>query len=138
MTKKEHARVIFLNFDIPQKEIASKVGVTEATMSGWVNEGNWKEYKDTTFKKNKIVDSLLTKIETLLNDPEEKSADKIVKYASAVNRLKPKGLEVDDVVVILEKMMQYMLNNHQAEEYSFIMKLNKYQNEFVYQYQNNL
>lgn len=138
MTKKEHARMIFLNFELPQKEIASKVGVTEATMSGWVNEGKWKEYKDTTFKKDKIVNALLNKIEKLLDDPEEKSADKVVKYASAVNRLKPKDLEVNDAVVILEKMMQYMLDNHQAEEYSFIMKLNKYQNEFVYQYQNNL
>lgn len=137
MTKKEHAKLIFLNFNLPQKEIASKVGVTEATMSGWVNENNWREYKETIFKKNKIVDVLLSKIETLLNDPEEKSADKVVKYASAVNRLKPKDLEVNDVVVILEKMMQYMLDNYQ-EEYSFIMKLNKYQNEFVYQYQNNL
>lgn len=41
--KKEWAKLLFLKSTLNQKEIAAKVGVTEKTMSSWVNDSkdNW-------------------------------------------------------------------------------------------------
>lgn len=41
--KKDHAKLLFINEKLTQKEIAWRTGISERTISKWVNEGNWED-----------------------------------------------------------------------------------------------
>ena len=43
--KKEMAKMLFTHNDMSQKEVAERVGITAKTMSNWVSEGLWMDYK---------------------------------------------------------------------------------------------
>ncbi len=43
--KKELAKLLFTSNNLSQKEIATRVDITEATMSKWVNEEMWEDLK---------------------------------------------------------------------------------------------
>ena len=43
--EKDLAKVLFVNDDISQKEIAERINCTEKTVSKWVKEGDWEKLK---------------------------------------------------------------------------------------------
>ena len=45
--KKEVAKTLFLKGDLTQKDIAEKVGISEVTLSKWVNVGKWGMLRST-------------------------------------------------------------------------------------------
>lgn len=54
---KELAEMIYLSdYSLNQKEVAEKVGVTEKTLSSWIEAGKWKDKRNSllTTKKNQI------------------------------------------------------------------------------------
>lgn len=73
--KFEHAQLLFMN-SIAQKEIAQKVGVTQATLSKWVESFGWREKRAAkTVTRDELVNKLLRRIDALLEDPEAKGID---------------------------------------------------------------
>lgn len=93
--KKEWAFTLYVKERLTQKEIAVKTGVTEATISKWVNTLNWdKHRKSLVTTKNEILHFLydvLNKIKDEMTSSDStgdaKDADKFVKYTSAINYL---------------------------------------------------
>lgn len=93
--KKEWAQLLFTKDDASQKEIAAKVGVSEKTMSKWVNDNNWDALrKSMLITKTEILRNLydlIDKISKKLKEDDSigdsKIADMYVKYTAAINNL---------------------------------------------------
>jgi transcriptional regulator with XRE-family HTH domain len=43
--EKDYAKMLFVNENLSQKEIAERVGVQEKTIGKWINDGNWQSLK---------------------------------------------------------------------------------------------
>ena len=48
-TEKEKAHYLYLNTAKTQKEIAEFLGITEKTISVWIKNGNWANFKKATY-----------------------------------------------------------------------------------------
>ena len=98
--KRELAKELFIRTNLNQKEIAEKVGVTEKTMSGWVNDPreNWEQLRVTVITtKESELRRLYGQLKEL-NDwigmreigkryPSPAEADTISKLSSAIEKL---------------------------------------------------
>ena len=92
--KKEYAKILFLNHDYTQKEIAEKVGTGPHTIGRWVKEGNWETMRRSlVMTKGEILNSLYQVMETLTISIKEsgggdvKDADRLIKISSAIKNL---------------------------------------------------
>ena len=59
--KKELAQLIYTRNNLTQKEVAQRVGVSEVTMSKWVNDGKWDAIKTsvTVTREERVRDTIL-------------------------------------------------------------------------------
>ncbi len=113
--KKEWAQMLYLANQLTQKDIAHKVGTTEATMSKWAKAGNWDNLRKSLLtSKSEILRNLyniLDKLNKKLNEDEgfgdSKTADMYVKYTAAI-----KNLETETSIASLmdsgQKFHQYL------------------------------
>jgi transposase len=94
--EREYARVLFVSENLPQKEIAQRVGVSENTISTWIQEGDWKKLKRSmlTTRHNQLIllyDQLdWMNLEISMRDIKmatSKEADSICKITSAIQKL---------------------------------------------------
>lgn len=96
--KKDFAKTLYLSEKgITQKEIASRVGVTEATVSKWVREEGWERLKTSVIggredllgwlhaQLNAIREAVETREEN--NYVNSKEADTITKLTNAIKKL---------------------------------------------------
>lgn len=93
--KKEWAKLLFIQGDLLQKEIAAKVDVAEKTISNWATKDKWELLRKSMLTtKTEILRNLynlLDKISTKLKEEDSigdsKIADMYVKYTAAINNL---------------------------------------------------
>lgn len=96
--KKEWAKTLFVNERLTQKEIAMRTGVSEKTLSLWVNKENWDALRvSLTITKDAQLKRLyaqLEEINTAIEKRDEglrysntKDADIIVKITTAIKAL---------------------------------------------------
>lgn len=97
--KRDYAKTLYLTErGITQKEIAERVGVTEATVSRWVRTLGWETMRTSllTTKDEQLVllYQLLSEINTSISERESgqrfassKEADSILKLATAIGKL---------------------------------------------------
>ena len=70
--KRQIARTLFVQGGMTQKEIASKLEVTEQTISRWSKKDNWDELKKNVMSgKQEILRSLYTELQKLQSIIEE-------------------------------------------------------------------
>ncbi len=78
----EIARVFFMQDQFTQKEIAEKVGVTERTISNWIEDGQWHKLKrNLLLTREEQLHNLYRELEEINNEikgrkPGERYADK--------------------------------------------------------------
>ena len=93
---KEYAQVLYVKENLHQKVIADRVGVTEKTLSKWINEGNWKSLKRSllTTKQTQITllyDQLEWQNNEIANRQNKvattKEADVISKLSASIQKL---------------------------------------------------
>lgn len=142
--KFEFASVLFMN-GMPQKEIAKKVGITAATLSKWVESYGWREKRAAkTVTRKELVNKLLQRIATLLDDPEAKGLeDSLAKLSKAISTL---DKQVNIVYIVecfialsawldsrddLKKFITDNLANESDRYTAFIKTLNRVQDMFV-------
>lgn len=71
--KRQIARTLFVQGGMTQKEIASKLEVTEQTISRWAKKDHWDELKKNVMSgKQEILRSLYTELQKLQTIIEEK------------------------------------------------------------------
>ena len=121
-TKQELARVLYLS-GIPQEDILQKVGVSRQTLSRWVNTLGWKEMKAArNITRPQLVNRLLESINALLDKADEPGnedmlsgiGDKLVKAATAIEKLEKKANVVDrvDTLIDFEKWLEDRRNEY--------------------------
>jgi transcriptional regulator with XRE-family HTH domain len=105
--KKDWAYLLFTKEDYTQKEIASKVCISEQTLSKWVNEEKWKEVRlKISQSKHKQLMSLYQHLDNVNKElntegriPTSKELDAISKLTSSIKRMETKAgiAEIVDV-----------------------------------------
>jgi len=104
--KKDYAYILFTKEGLTQKEIASKVKVTEKTVGGWVRDNGWK----------KISASLMMTREAQINMLYDRLNDMNVDMSNRPpGERKPKGRETDDIIKITAAIKNLQVETGIAE-----------------------
>jgi transcriptional regulator with XRE-family HTH domain len=94
--KKDWAKLLYLQDTLTQKAIAEKVGVTEKTISGWVNDENWEELRKsllvTKEEQLSMLYNQLSALNKVIKDdqkciPTAGQSDSILKITAAIKNL---------------------------------------------------
>ncbi|MDR0937983.1 MAG: DUF1804 family protein [Mediterranea sp.] len=106
----ELAKILYMS-GLPQEEIAERAGVTRQTLSRWVNTLGWKEQKAAkNVTRPALVNKLLQSINTMLEEANKPGneellaslGDKLIKAASAIEKLEKKTSVVDRIETIID------------------------------------
>jgi hypothetical protein len=104
--KKDLAKILFTREKLDQKIVAERVGVSEKTMSNWVNAGDWrKERQRLLISKQDQLNSFYCQLENLNNliatqagqIPDTKQADIQIKLTASIRNLET-DLAIADIV----------------------------------------
>ncbi|MBK6819853.1 MAG: DDE transposase family protein [Bacteroidetes bacterium] len=114
--KKEWAKLLFLKENLLQKEIALKVGVTEKTLSGWINKENWEQLRTsliiTKEEELRRIYIKIGEITTFIMNKEEGQRFANSKKAYTLNKLDAtaRSLETDtSIAEIIEVAKQFIV-----------------------------
>jgi len=130
--KRDWAKTLYLSENLTQKEIAGRVGVTEKTMSRWVNDGNWEHLKSSIImtkseelkriyqQLNELNSFILTKT-TGQRFASSKEADTISKLASAARSLETE-IAIADVIEVFKRFTEW-IRKHDFEKAKEIVRL---------------
>lgn len=139
--KKEMARLLFLQGQ-EQKSIAQRVGVSETTVSKWVQSGQWQNLRAAqNITRPELVNKLLLSIDKLITDAlssEDSTASAtLVKqlngFSSAIEKLDKKASVVDVVEVFMAfgKWLEYRATIDEDLSPELIKKIVHYQDLYV-------
>ncbi|ADY51521.1 hypothetical protein Pedsa_0949 [Pseudopedobacter saltans DSM 12145] len=129
--QKEHAYYLFMS-KIPQKEIASRVGVTEKTVTKWKDEGGWEAKRAAkTISMDELVTKALGKINELLDSPEF-NADSFSKAVAQLKSLKTSNT-VDDEIMTFMSFQNFLIQNRINEGLTeeFIKQVVRQQDNYI-------
>jgi len=116
--KKELAQLLYTRNNLTQKEVAKKVGISENTMSRWVNDGNWDALKTSiTATREEQLRRLylqLAEYNTAIESreqgkryPNSKEADAMNKIAFGIEKLERETGAVD-ILNVSKKMLDWL------------------------------
>jgi transposase len=116
--KKEWAQLLYTRENLTQKEIAARVGVSEVTMSKWVNAGKWDELKASiTITKEEQLKNLyhqLAEINRNISDREQgkryatpSESDTISKLANAIEKMET-DVGLADIIATFRKFLEWL------------------------------
>lgn len=139
--KKETARLYYMNGDT-QKSIAAKVGISEQTLSAWVEKEGWAARRaGVNVTRPELINKSLAALNKILDqvyesdDIELVSAlpDKLAKFASAIEKLDKKANIVStiDVFMAFSKWIQYRATFDPEVTPELIRAINKYQDMYI-------
>jgi transcriptional regulator with XRE-family HTH domain len=126
--KKEWAKLIFLNENLLQKDIAAKVGVTPKTIGDWIKNENWEQLKSSLIitKENELRRIYMQLSE--LNDhifsrepgarfADSKEADTLNKLAATARSLET-DTSVAEIIEVAKNFIQFVRkeDNEKAKE----------------------
>ena len=106
--KKYLAKILFTREKLDQKLVAKRVGVSEKTISNWVNEYNWKSLRSRLLiGKEEVLNNLYEQManlnEAIRNKNtgqkygDTKEADILIKYTASIRNLETE-LAIADLV----------------------------------------
>lgn len=116
--KKEWAKTLFLKENLTQKEIAARVGVSQQTITRWVNAEHWEDLKTSiTLTKQEQVGHLYRQVAEInraisqknegerFADPKE--ADIMSKLAAAINKMETE-VGIKDIIEVGIKFIDWI------------------------------
>lgn len=133
--KKELAKLLFTREGLAQKEIAERVGVSEQTISKWVNanEGEWRRMRQSLIiTKEEQLHRIYEQLEeiTLAIKKKEigsryagsKDADVIVKLTAAAKNLESEA-SIADIVEVSKRFLNWLrpVDLEKAKEFAVFM-----------------
>lgn len=138
---KELARMYYLNGDT-QKAIAVKVGVSEVTISSWVEKEGWAARRaGIQITRPELINKSLAALNKILDQVYESEdiemisslPDKLSKFASAIEKLDKKANIVStiDVFMAFSKWIQYRASFDKEVTPELIRAINKYQDLYI-------
>lgn len=116
--KKELAKLLYLHETLTQKEIAVRVGISEVTLSKWVNKESWESFKvSITITKEEQLKNLYRQLAALndaiaARDKEARfatstEADTISKLATAIDKMES-DVGISDMVSVSKKFLTWL------------------------------
>lgn len=114
----EYARTLYIKDSLTQKEIAMKVGVTEATIRAWKEKGKWDDLRAIhTISKPEMIRAWygqINEINTAISSREEgkryansKEGDTLLKLAQAIKSLESE-LGISDLVDSFTQLIDWV------------------------------
>ena len=139
--KKEMARLLFLQGQ-EQKSIAQRVGVSETTISKWVQSGQWQNLRAAqNITRPELVNKILQSIDKLLSDTlvsddptaSANLAKQLNGFSSAIEKLDKKANVVDVIEVFMAfgKWLEYRATIDEELSPELIKKIVQYQDLYV-------
>lgn len=125
------AKILFTREHLEQKVVAQRVGVSEVTMSKWVNQFNWKDLrKRMLLAKEEQINNLYEQLEALNEEikksenkrPDTRQADVQIKLASAIRALET-DLAIADLVESGMRFIKYLQRVGTYEQVKDTMEL---------------
>jgi Transcriptional regulator, contains sigma factor-related N-terminal domain len=116
--KKDWAKLLYLKDNLTQKEISQKVGVTEKTLSKWVNEENWEKLKVSIIitkeeQLGRLYDQL-SALNTMIVSREEgkrfadsKEADILAKLSVTIKNMES-DIALTDVIEVSKRIVNWI------------------------------
>jgi transcriptional regulator with XRE-family HTH domain len=139
MTDKQYlAKILFTREKLEQKLIAKKVGVSEKTISKWVNDFNWRSLRDRLLVgKEEVLNNLyeqISNLNTAIQAKEvgkkygdTKQADILIKYTASIRNLETE-LAIADLVESGIRFIKYV---QQAGTIEQVMEISELWNQFL-------
>lgn len=132
--KKEHAYLLYM-LNTPIGDILKRTGIkSNSTINRWIKEGDWKEKRAAkTISRTELINKTLKKINELLDNPEEFSADQLSKLASLVEKLDKQDspVVIIDVLMAFGKWLQRQATIDKRITLDFMKLLNSLQDEYI-------
>lgn len=147
--KKDYARLLYMQSE-QQKVIAEKVGVSDQTITKWVNVGGWVEQRAAqNITRPELVNKLLRTVDKMIeavNDSDDPDAanglgDKLAKFAATIEKLDKHTSIVDviEVFMAFSKWLQFQAEFDEDITPELLKTINKYHNQYInYLMQNKL
>ncbi|MEY4903229.1 MAG: hypothetical protein RLZZ292_1044 [Bacteroidota bacterium] len=133
--EKEHAKLLFINYGLNQKNIADKVKVTEKTIGKWIAEGKWQEQKNSLINtRTSIIRELENQMklwQDFISSRENKLADKgevnvLIQLAAGIKKFESEA-SVGEIITVLMELVSFI----QPIDFEFSKKLSTYADAFV-------
>lgn len=140
--KRELARLYYMQGE-SQKSISSKTGVSETTISRWVDKGGWEAKRaGNNVTRPEIVNKNLMLVSKLLDKLNEenidlhdigKIVDQISKLAAAIERIDKKATVIDaiEVFTALNKWLEQRMQWDEQISPELIRQFNYYQDLYI-------
>ena len=126
--KKEWAKSLYLRESMTQQELANRVGVSSVTISNWIRDGKWEEYKaGLTLTRKEQVNNLYRQVaeinRQIAERPEgerfanSKEADILGKLSSSIARMEQE-MGIADKISVLTDFVEWLraLDVNKAKE----------------------
>lgn len=126
--KKEWAKSLYLRESMTQQELANRVGVSRVTISNWIRDGKWEEYKaGLTLTRKEQVNNLYRQVaeinRQIAERPEgerfanSKEADILGKLSSSIARMEQE-MGIADKIAVLTDFVEWLraLDINKAKE----------------------
>lgn len=117
--EKQIARELYLNTSMTQKEIAFKLGISEQTLSKWVNNGKWDEIKTAkSITKEQLLKQAYEQLAAINKAIEERGGvpDKQLSDAKGILvkeiALLEKNHSISTAVYIMDRFLNYVLTHN--------------------------
>lgn len=116
--KKEWAKSLYLRESMTQQELANRVGVSRVTISNWIKDGKWEEYKaGLTLTRQEQVANLYRQVaeinRAIAERPEgeryatSKEADILGKLSSAISKMEQE-VGIADKIAVLTGFIEWL------------------------------
>lgn len=134
-TEKEYAKLLFIKHNLDQKEIATKVKVTEKTLGKWINDGKWREQKRSLLHtRNSVIRGLEEQMELwqeMIGKREDKlasakEADLLIKLASGIKKLENE-IGIGEIITANMGLIEFI----QSIDFDFSKKLTQYADLYI-------
>jgi transposase-like protein len=124
--KKDWAKLLFLQGDMTQKEIAAKVDISEQTLCKWVKIDNWEHQRTSLIITKEAQLVLLYEQLALLNKNIKESdagyatpsqADTLIKYSAAIKTLET-DVSLAEIISVASRVINFIrgIDNEKAKE----------------------
>ncbi|TNE29195.1 MAG: helix-turn-helix domain-containing protein [Bacteroidetes bacterium] len=133
--EKKIAMQLFIATNKSQKEIAEQIGVSEHTLSKWVNEGNWHDIKTAkTLTRESLLSEAyrrLEKINQKIEDDYDGLPDKKTNDAKSTILREIQTLEKDDSLALTISVMERFTRFVAQRDFQLSKSLSQISMEFL-------